>query len=112
MNNLLKNKWLLVGILAIAETLSQFSLNHANKIKKNNMFYIVLGMTIYSLLGYIFYLLLQSSNSVIWANLFWNIGSFIGAIIISVLINKEKLSIYKVLSVIFLFLAIIFYEIA
>ena len=52
----------------------------------------------------------MASNSMIWGNVFWNIGAFAGSTIIAVLINKEKISIYKMISFMLLITAVIFYE--
>ena len=110
MTTLTKNKWFIVLILIMVETFGQFFINKAYRLKQNNQTYVIIGVISYAIVGFLFYLLLMASNSMIWGNIFWNIGAFSGSTIIAVLVNKEKISIYKILSFILLITAVIVYE--
>jgi multidrug transporter EmrE-like cation transporter len=102
------NKWIIIIILVIIEIIAQYSLNYSSIHKE--ALYKYLGMLLYSLSGYYYYELLIITDDLGSANVLWTCGTFIGVTLLAVMLNKEKLSLRKIIASILIVIALILYE--
>lgn len=88
--------WAILGGITILELSAQASLLYTSQNKAAYPLWLIAGMLMYSVSGYVVYTLLKMKESVVFINLGWNIGSlFVGAIL-GFVIMKERVTPIKV----------------
>jgi len=102
------NKWIIIIILVVIELLAQYSIRHSSIHKV--VMYKYLGMLLYALSGYYYYELLIISKDLGTANVLWTCGTFIGVTLLAVMLNKEQLSLRKIVASILIVIGLILYE--
>jgi multidrug transporter EmrE-like cation transporter len=102
------NKWIIIIILVIIEIMAQYSLDYST-IHKDAL-YKYLGMLLYALSGYFYYELLIITTDLGSANVLWTCGTFIGVTGLAVILNKEKLSLRKIVASILIVIGLILFE--
>ena len=61
-------------------------------VKSSSQIYLILGMTFYAIVGFIYHLLLKAGEKLAIANTLWNAGNGITAPILGYLIFKQALT--------------------
>jgi len=82
----------------------------ANKFTNINNLYLVIGLAMYTMLGFSIYKLL-SYGSLIVLNIIWHLVYFIVLFIMGYFIYKEKYNFYKIVALIFGFISLVIFMI-
>ena len=92
--------WGILAGITLLELIAQASLLYTSQNKSMYPLGLIVGMLLYSISGYIVYILLAMKESVVFINLGWNIGSMFVGGLLGFVIMKEHVTPVKILSLI------------
>ena len=105
--------WTLTGLvilLIITETLAQTSCEHAASMIKNKKYLFVFGgVILYGLVGYLYYLALESRISLAIVNIIWQTSTIIIITLVSIFYFKQPISKKEIIGIIIVIIGSFFF---
>lgn len=103
----------IIIILILAETFAQTFLEKSSlsnlKKKNENIIYLLLGIILYALVGYVYYLALQSDIPLAIVNVIWQAATIIIVSLVSALYFKQHLSTRNIIGIIIVAIGSMFF---
>jgi len=115
MNIINKFDWklaLLILVLISAESFAQLFLEKASLIeyiKYKKSLYLILGIILYSIVGFVYYLALNTDMPLAIVNVIWQASTIIIITLISMFYFKQKISIKQIIGIIIVAIGSIFF---
>lgn len=96
-------------LIIITEVIAQGILEES--IKTDNKIYLYIGLMLYFIIGYIFYLMLKSGDDLAISNGIWSAGSIVGSAIIGFLIFNQTLNLSQIFGLILNIIGLLIYSV-